>query len=52
MQYGFLDTLSTKPYTDMAAAPNMMGVGFTPEATDMIPSQVRPWLYAVLCPAP
>jgi hypothetical protein len=37
--YGDLDVISTLPYTDKAGASNMEGVGFTPEATEMIPSQ-------------
>jgi hypothetical protein len=38
--YGDLDRLSSQPYVDLAKNPtNMIGVGFTPEATEMIPSQ-------------
>ena len=37
--YGDLDRLAAQPYADRAASPNMAGVGFTPEAIEMIPSQ-------------
>jgi alpha-N-acetylglucosaminidase len=37
--YGDLDRLATQPYIDHANSSEMHGIGFTPEATEMIPSQ-------------
>ena len=37
--YGDLAKLASSPYRDLALAKNRLGIGFTPEATEMIPSQ-------------
>jgi len=37
--YGDLNRLSLSPYVDLNASASMHGIGFTPEATEMIPSQ-------------
>jgi len=37
--YGDLNRLANQPYVDKNASATMVGVGFTPEATEMIPSQ-------------
>ena len=36
--YGNLDAVATSPYRDLGLSPSMHGIGFTPEATEMIPS--------------
>jgi alpha-N-acetylglucosaminidase len=37
--YGDLNRLALSPYVDLNASATMHGIGFTPEATEMIPSQ-------------
>ena len=36
--YGNLDTVSSSPYRDLNISATMHGIGFTPEASEMIPS--------------
>jgi alpha-N-acetylglucosaminidase len=36
--YGNLDAVATSPYRDLNLSATMHGIGFTPEATEMIPS--------------